>query len=485
MTEAQGSKDRFGSKMGPAHRPFLFGLGGIPDQIIPPGKKGVVVRRRMLREKRAREEQMLRAREAMKDPGLSEGQRKAKLRLRQQIATARAEGGFARGLEENAAWKPSMEGPLVIIEHDATEARYRGAARELVASMRRAGAPVEYYLSNPRAAAEGSALIESHRSYNRYCFPDGLRFRPRQGAFEVYLAHPPNYQVLHSKLETGKFNGVDLSHDGPRAPHWTAATVKLLCNILCSDDPASVRTVYRCRDDTGLAGPRPHPPGRLPEPHAAGRPATAPVSRKVEVQPTARQTVVVPVPPPAEADVPSEGGEEIYSDDDFFPERPDSAIEDVVSEVGDGGGGYGVAQVAEPQYGDDVFEEDDMVDEIFSENDVYGGGGVDEVMDVVSDGSLVEEVPMDQPLQPERPASRVSPEAEYDDDFDDDAEDSDVPEPEPAPAPAPVPAPAPRVVQPQVPAPQGPEEAQGAARVREKVYTPATRKLPPQHGNSE
>ena len=73
----------------------------------------------------------------------------------------------------------------------------------------------------------------------------------------------------------------------------------------------------------------------MPEPHAAGRPATAPVTKKVEVQPTARQTVVVPVPPPAEADVPSEGGEEVYSDDDFFPERPDSAIDDVVSEVGD------------------------------------------------------------------------------------------------------------------------------------------------------
>eukprot|EP01046_Picozoa_sp_COSAG06_P049871 COSAG06_NODE_7768_length_2381_cov_58.729623_3_plen_113_part_01 len=50
--------------------------------------------------------------------------------------------------------------------------------------MRQKVGSIEHYLPNPRAASDGSTLND-YRSYNRYCFPDGIRFRPRAGSFEV------------------------------------------------------------------------------------------------------------------------------------------------------------------------------------------------------------------------------------------------------------------------------------------------------------
>ena len=63
-------------------RPFSFSVDKIPDveAIIPPGRKGRIKREQMEAERMRKSQQMLRAKELMKDPELSSGQKAARER---------------------------------------------------------------------------------------------------------------------------------------------------------------------------------------------------------------------------------------------------------------------------------------------------------------------------------------------------------------------------------------------------------------------
>lgn len=318
-------------------RPFSFSVDKIPDveAIIPPGRKGRIKREQMEAERMRKSQQMLRAKELMKDPELSSGQKAARERIRARNAVGTPPTDHR--LAQNAVWKPEMRGPLLVIEHDVTEPRYWSAAQELVASIRRATAggagAIETYLPNPRAASDGSTLND-YRSFNRYCFPDGIRFRPRAGSFEVYLVHPPNYQLIYSKLESGP-RGY-----GPICPF--ASVVDSIKYVLSPEGQKIPRTVFRCREDTGIidahktirlgktstiAGvPEPeHEPEPEPEPHSraglqhGARPSSAP-ERKM-------QPVVLTVPV-AQSQHGAESIRSVEDDDDFGAvEEIDSAVE--------------------------------------------------------------------------------------------------------------------------------------------------------------
>jgi hypothetical protein len=114
-------------------RPFTFSVDKIPDygEIIPPGRKGRIVREQLEAERLRKAQQMLRAKEWMKDSTLSDGQKAARQRVR-----AKNGGGGSplreserHRLSQNAVWKPDMAGPLLVIEHDASEPRYWSAAQ--------------------------------------------------------------------------------------------------------------------------------------------------------------------------------------------------------------------------------------------------------------------------------------------------------------------------------------------------------------------
>ena len=420
----------------PKLRPFSFSIEKIPDvgAIIPPGRMGRIKRELMEAERIRKSQQMLRAKELMKDPELTVGQKAARERLRNH--NAHGTPPIEQRLTQNAVWKPEMRGPLLVIEHDAAEPRYWSVAQELVASMRRAMAygpgAIESFLPNPRAAADGSTLND-YRSFNRYCFPDGIRFRPRTGSFEVYLVHPPNYQVIYSKLESGS-RGYGLI-----CP--IASVVDVIKHVLSPAGQKIPRTLFRCREDTGILAaltevrpgtndmlnggvvPEPEPQPRTGLQHSA-RPSSAP-ERKI-------QPVVLTVPLAQSQHEAADSTGSAEDDDDFGAvEEIDSAVED-----------YGV---------DDDFEDVDerpmsRLDTVISENDIVDErdaqcvAGRDEAYtdfveeDVSEAGSMAEELPLTNALDARfgvpRPQSRISSEeAEYDEDFDDEdynsEEDSD------------------------------------------------------------
>lgn len=319
-------------------RPFSFAVDKIPDveAIIPPGKMGRIKREQMEAERIRKSQQMRRAKELMKDPELSSGQKAARERIRARNAVGTL--SKEHRLAQNAVWKPEMRGPLLVIEHDVAEPRYWSAAQELVASVRRATAggagTIETYLPNPRAASDGSTLND-YRSFNRYCFPDGIRFRPRAGSFEVYLVYPPNYQLIYSKLESGSRGYA------PICPF--ASVVDLIKHVLSPEGQKIPRTVFRCREDTGIIAahkkvrldetsklaavpepepelePEPEPDSRAGLQHSA-RPSSAP-ERKM-------QPVVLTVPVAQSQHGAAESIGSVEDDDEFGAvEEIDSAVE--------------------------------------------------------------------------------------------------------------------------------------------------------------
>jgi hypothetical protein len=189
MVAAQNAKERR----------FDFGRDPIPRTAPPVGKKDTRHKEReQERVKQLEKHRMLRKNYAKAAP--SAGQKAALDRARQRLALERQAAGLLHvadnqhPLEKYCTWKADMEGPLLVIEHDATQPRYWGVAVDLVTALQRAGVEVKHFLANPRAAADAS-IAGGYRSYNRFCFPDGIRFRPRVGSFEVYLVFPPSYQV--------------------------------------------------------------------------------------------------------------------------------------------------------------------------------------------------------------------------------------------------------------------------------------------------
>ena len=346
-----------------------------------------------------------------------------------------------------------------------------------------------HYLPNPQAAC-GASTLTDYRSYNRFCFPDGIRFRPRAGSFEVYLVHPPSYHTVYSKLESGRpgFGICPIS-----------GVVDLVRHILSPEGSKMARTVFKCREDTGITGAAgatggKKPKGKskagpkvMPEPEPERKPIAGEAARRPNSAParpgaTGHQNdpVVVPMvapiaqpaaerqPPAAQRQPSSE--EEIYSvdGDDFIAEeddddygvddfvdevdsRPTSAVDSVMSEDVAFGGPMEDEVVADYTYDDDGFGSVVDDDEIV-EDGYYGQGGnngSDEMADEVVDDedSLVDELPLSSGAgaavaaaarPPSRPLSRISSgqeTEEYGDDFDDEGynseEDSDyLPPPE-------------------------------------------------------
>ena len=237
-------------------RPFVFGQRSERDPPTVPKAFGKNARQAEEQASQQRREILNRLVESRRMPAsISSGQKAALERLRR--FTAHSEVPHER-LSKHSVWKQGLTGPLLVIEHDSGEPRYWGCAVELTVAMRRAGIPVQQYLANPRAAGDAS-LESGYRSYNRFCFPDGIRFRPRVGSFEVFLVTPPSYQVLHSKLVSGRWP-------------WIAAIVELARSAVSADGGQSRLKQFRCREDTQIGAPLPPStlgPTQLAHPPAA------------------------------------------------------------------------------------------------------------------------------------------------------------------------------------------------------------------------
>ena len=82
---------------------------------------GRIKRQQLEAERLRKSQQMLRAKEWVKNQEISQGQKAALERIRARTAMGLSN---EQRLVQNAVWKPEMHGPLLVIEHDAAEPRY-------------------------------------------------------------------------------------------------------------------------------------------------------------------------------------------------------------------------------------------------------------------------------------------------------------------------------------------------------------------------